>query len=243
VNRTADNHDPAPAPQTANLPRYKQVAAMIADQVADGVLAPGALAPSDAALAKVTGYSVLTCRRALRTLIKDGILIQGSGPSARPRVPGPGGSHQMLTDARRALSSALAEHRRAAGLTQPQLAELIGVSVTRVGHAETGRLWQSRPFWEGADKVLNADGGLLRLHDAYRAAELPRPAANLKDTTPATEETPPEPVPADALDAITIDVPEPVKSITITWLNGTVTTVCPPTGRRPQTHEGSTSQR
>jgi hypothetical protein len=44
------------------------------------------------------------------------------------------------------------------------------VSVTTVGHAETGRLWQSRHFWEQADAVLGADGDLLRRHDAFRAA-------------------------------------------------------------------------
>jgi Helix-turn-helix domain len=50
--------------------------------------------------------------------------------------------------------------RRAAGLTQPQLAEVVGVSVTSVGHAETGRLWQSRRFWEHVDKGLSAGGEL-----------------------------------------------------------------------------------
>jgi DNA-binding XRE family transcriptional regulator len=62
--------------------------------------------------------------------------------------------------------------RRAAGLTQPQLAEAVGMSITTVGHAETGRLWQSRRFWELADKELRADGELLALHDAYRAASV-----------------------------------------------------------------------
>jgi hypothetical protein len=69
----------------------------------------------------------------------------------------------------RPASRALARHRHAAGLTQPQLAEL---SVTTIGHAETGRTWQSRPFWEHADKFLTADGELIRLHEAYRATEV-----------------------------------------------------------------------
>ena len=194
---------------------------MVTKQVADGVLAPGALAPSGAALSKMTGYSVMTCRRALRTLVKDGILAQGASPSARPRVPGPGG--HTLTDAKCALSTALAERRRAAGLTQPQLAQLIGVSITRVGHAETGRLWQSRPFWEYADKALNADGELLRLHDAYRAAEVPleRPTGDAED--PMSEIGP-----AESPATVTVDVPESVASITITWIDGGVTTVYPP---------------
>lgn len=219
MNGTINGHDLTPAPRAVNLPRYKQVAAMVAKQVADGVLPPGALAPSGAALAKVTGYSVLTCRRALRTLIKDGVFVQGAGPSTRPRVPAPG--HQPLADAKRALSSALADHRRAAGLTQPQFAELIGVSVTRVGHAETGRLWQSRPFWEQADKALNAGGELLRLHDAYRAAEVPLREPAETDDTPS-ETDPSKPV------AVTVAVPGAVACITITWTNGVATTVCPP---------------
>ena len=39
-------------------------------------------------------------------------------------------------------------------LTQPQLAIRIGVSVTTVTHAETGRLWQAREFWKQADRAL-----------------------------------------------------------------------------------------
>ena len=34
----------------------------------------------------------------------------------------------------------------------PQLAAVTGMSVTSIGHAETGRLWQSRRFWELVDK-------------------------------------------------------------------------------------------
>jgi hypothetical protein len=75
-----------------------------------------------------------------------------------------------LAAATRALSAGLAARRRAHGLTQPELAALTGVSITLVGHAETGRLWQSRRFWERADGMLDAAGALLRLHDAYREA-------------------------------------------------------------------------
>jgi hypothetical protein len=67
----------------------------------------------------------------------------------------------------------LAARRRAAGLTQLDLAALAGCSITTIGHAETGRLWQSRRFWETADKALNGGGHLLALHDAYRAAASP----------------------------------------------------------------------
>ena len=146
---------------------------MVRGQIADGVLAPGASAPSGAKLAQMTGYSVLTCRRALQTLVEEGDLIAGISPSARPRVPSPTRPDLTLDDAKRELSAALADRRHALDLTQPQLAEIAGVSLTSIGHAETGRLWQGRPFWESVDKVLNADGALLRLYEVYRALETP----------------------------------------------------------------------
>ena len=52
---------------------------------------------------------------------------------------------------------------------------MLGVSVTTVGHAETGRLWQARGFWERAYEGLLADGALLRLHEQHQAAAV-RPA-------------------------------------------------------------------
>ncbi len=152
--------------------KYLRAAAVVRRQITDGVLRPGQPAPSGAELSRLTGYAVLTCRRALRLLITEGVLVPGPSRNARPRVAGaaqhPG--EQDLAAAERALSAGLSARRRAAGLTQPELAARAGVSVTTVGHAETGRLWQSRRFWERADSVLGAGGGLLRLHDAYRAA-------------------------------------------------------------------------
>jgi len=154
------------------MPKYARVAAAVRGQIADGTLRPGQPAPSGAALSRITGYSTLTCRRALRVLIADGVLAPGPSRNARPRVAGPPQSPAArdLASAARALATGLAARRRAKGLTQPELAELIGISVTTVGHAETGRLWQSRQFWEHADAVLGAGGDLLRLHDAYREA-------------------------------------------------------------------------
>jgi hypothetical protein len=154
------------------LPKYARVAAAIRSQVADGTLRPGQPAPSGAALSRFTGYSTLTCRRALRLLIAEGVLTPGPSRNARPRVAGPPQlpAERDLAAAARNLASGLAARRRAKGLTQPELAARAGVSVTTVGHAETGRLWQSRDFWERADTVLGAGGDLLRLHDAYREA-------------------------------------------------------------------------
>lgn len=160
---------------TANskgMSKYARVAENVRAQIADGTLRPGQPAPSGAALSRVTGYSTLTCRKALRVLIADGALIPGPSRNARPRVAGPPQppADRDLAAAARALAAGLAGRRRANGLTQPELARRVGVSVTTVGHAETGRLWQSRQFWERADAILGAGGALLRLHDVYRAA-------------------------------------------------------------------------
>src|ERR1700733_14778420 len=160
---------------TANgkgMPKYARVAEDVRAQIADGTLRPGQPAPSGAALSRVTGYSTLPGRKARRVLSAGGALAPGPSRNARPRVAGPPQlpSERGLAAAARALAAGLAGRRRANGLTQPELAGRVGVSVTTVGHAETGRLWQSRQFWERADAILGAGGALLRLHDVYRAA-------------------------------------------------------------------------
>jgi DNA-binding GntR family transcriptional regulator len=164
------------ADRNAALPKYLRVAAAIRRQIADGTLRPGQPAPSGAELSRAFGFSTLTCRKALRALIADGLLVPGPSRNARPRVADPAAPalERDLADAARALSAGLAARRHAAGLTQADLAELARVSVTTVGHAETGRTWQSRRFWERADAALRAAGDLLRLHDAYRAASSPQ---------------------------------------------------------------------
>jgi DNA-binding transcriptional regulator YhcF (GntR family) len=206
-----------------------QVAARIRVQVAAGLLMPGEAVPSGAALARATGFATLTCRKALRTLIQEGVLVPGASPGARPRVAvrGAAPGEQTLAKAARVLSASLASRRRGAGLTQPQLAAVTGMSVTSIGHAETCRLWQSRRFWELADKGVNAGGELLVLHDAYRAAAVPA------NRTTASRETGAK-VTADILPAVAVAASAPVASVTITWADGTVTTVRPPeTPARP----------
>lgn len=96
-------------------------------------------------------------------------------------------------------------------MLRPFLSALTGFSATAVGHAETGRLWQSREFWEKTDLALAAGGELTRLHDAYRAGTV----------SPASEEQPP---PAS------VPVPRAASLVRMTmhWSDGTVTTVCPP---------------
>jgi DNA-binding transcriptional regulator YhcF (GntR family) len=206
-----------------SLPKYLQVAARIRAQVASGALLPGAPVPSGAALSRTTGYSTLTCRRALRTLIDDGVLVPGVSRNARPRVAplAPVPVHRSLAESARTLSKSLAARRRFSGLTQPEFAKLVGVSVTTVGHAETGRLWQSRRFWERADAVLSASGELLALHDAYRAVAAsvgPDAAGGTTAANPA----------ADVLPAVAVSASGPVACVTITWADGAVSTVYPP---------------
>ena len=171
------------------LPKYLRVAAVIRRQIADGTLRPGQPAPSGAELSRTFGFSTLTCRKALRALIAEGLLVPGPSNNARPRVADPQAPdvERDLADAARALSAGLAARRHAAGLTQAELAALAGVSVTTVGHAETGRTWQSRRFWERADSALRAAGDLLRLHDSYRAASSPRQGQ--RSTTNSIERT------------------------------------------------------
>lgn len=207
------------------LPKYAQVAALIRAQIADGRLKPGESAPSGAALARTTGYSALTCRRALDKLIKEKVLVPGTSPTARPRVPAdmPTLSQQALADTARTLSAALADRRRVAGLTQPQLAGIIGVSITTVGHAETGRLWQSRRFWEYADKGLSAGGELLALHDAYRAATVLADTAAKTNQIDARTKTA-----AEIPSTIAVAISAPETCVTITWADGEITTVYPP---------------
>jgi DNA-binding transcriptional MocR family regulator len=70
-------------------PKYAQAAARVRAQIAAGILKPGSPAPSGAALARATGYSALTCRKALALLIREGALRPGPSPNARPASPAP----------------------------------------------------------------------------------------------------------------------------------------------------------
>jgi transcriptional regulator with XRE-family HTH domain len=203
--------------------KRETAAGLVRDMIADGTLRPGAPAPSGAALARQTGFSTLTCRQALGTLLADGTLMRGASPTARLRVAQRGGAGAGDADALRvALSRSLARRRHAAGMTQPELAGKLGVSVTTVGHAETGRTWQGRSFWLRADRELGADGDLLRLFDQYKAAECPAPE-KAGDSEP--EEAAPAAQAAPALPASVTITPA---GVSITWSDGTQTLVTAP---------------
>jgi transcriptional regulator with XRE-family HTH domain len=69
----------------------------------------------------------------------------------------------------RALGQRLAALRTAAGLSQPQLAPLVGYSRSTVANAETGRRPAARDFWRRCDHVLATGGVLVRAYDELAA--------------------------------------------------------------------------
>ena len=200
---------------TAVAGKSDQVAALIRARIADGSLRPGMYAPSGAELAKETGFAVVTCRKGLLRLFREGMLTR-MARSTRYRVAGATPVDGLE------LSHALAGRRRAAGLTQPELARQIGVSVTTIGHAETGRLWQSRRFWQSVDLALRADGALLGQYDLLRA---PSPAGSTAGEPVMT--TTPVQFGAEGV-LITLSC-APVQ-ITVRWGDGSVTKMQPGCG-------------
>jgi hypothetical protein len=106
-------------------------------------------------------------------------------------------------------------------MTQPELAAELAVSLTTVGHAETGRLWQARDFWRRADALLDEFGDLLRMFDDYRAAKHAAPAGEPDDTPPPDEPAPPGAV---LPSSVTISP----AGVLVTWPDGTGTLVTPP---------------
>jgi len=67
---------------------YRQLAAELRAQIADGRLQPGALVPSEAALMQTYGFARETVRRAIRELRIEGLVIvqPGRGTWVRPEV-------------------------------------------------------------------------------------------------------------------------------------------------------------
>lgn len=197
------------------------VAARVRAMIADGRLKPGAAAPTGLALAALTGFSPKTCNTALEMLVQDGVLSRGSRGDTRPRVaPETGAGANFAADPRaasRALSARLRERRHARKLTQPELADLLGTSRSSIGHAETGRLWHARDFWQRADAELGGD--LLQLFDAYLVAE---------SSPPAPAGVPPVPVPVAVSPVLAVSVAVSPECVTVTWSDGTVHVVRPP---------------
>lgn len=71
-------------------------------------------------------------------------------------------SPEQIREAWRDLGRQLAEWRKAAALTQHQLAALTWHSRSSIANIETGRQKASRQFWEHADRELGASGMLAK---------------------------------------------------------------------------------
>jgi len=72
------------------------------------------------------------------------------------------------------LGRRLASLRKAAGLTQDQVARATLVHRSYISHAECGRDLPRREFWEAADTLLLADGALLAAYDALNGIQKKR---------------------------------------------------------------------
>ena len=76
-------------PDLANDPRkYVRLAAELRAKIAAGTLAPGEPTPSRATLAQQTGWSPLTCAKALRLLESEGLLTRYKGLGYFVKLPG-----------------------------------------------------------------------------------------------------------------------------------------------------------
>jgi tetratricopeptide (TPR) repeat protein len=88
-----------------------------------------------------------------------------------------------------ALGRQLSECRRAAGLSQVQLAPLAGYSRSTVANVETGRQHVPRDFWTGCDTALRTGDTFARAYDeietAQRRDRLPAVIAARNTGTPA----------------------------------------------------------
>jgi DNA-binding transcriptional regulator YhcF (GntR family) len=200
---------------------------LVRQMIADGTLKPGGAAPSGRALARETGFQPATCRRALGDLVEDGTLTRGVSATGRLRVAQPGGGcHPDVEMLQEKLSRALAARRKAARLTQQQLADVLGVSVTTAGHAETGRTWQSRDFWRHADHLLVADGDLLHLYDTYEVAVRAAPEAAGGDVPAET---------SAVLPVLPVSVTITPDGVAVAWPDGTQTLVRAPGRQDPET--------
>jgi len=88
----------------------------------------------------------------------------------RSGAPRPGESTDTLA-ARRALGARLARLRTAAGLTQHDLAPLVGYGRSTVGNVEIGKQRVPRRFWLRCDEILATGGGLTEAYDEVEAKE------------------------------------------------------------------------
>ena len=96
------------------------------------------------------------------------------------RVEGSG----RLDSAWRALGERLARYRRAAGLSQSQLAGLVEYSRSTIGNVETGRQHVPADFWRRADEAVGADRVLLTASEEIEAVARGERLAAAHDARP-----------------------------------------------------------
>lgn len=73
------------------VPVYRQLAAILRDRVTSGELAPGRPVPSETSLMQQYGLARETCRKAVRVLRDEGlvIIVQGRGAFVVPEAERP----------------------------------------------------------------------------------------------------------------------------------------------------------
>lgn len=72
----------------SGIPRYEQLRSVLADMIREGLLGPGGALPAERELARVTGWSRVTVRRALALLADEGVVNSkpGSGNFVGERI-------------------------------------------------------------------------------------------------------------------------------------------------------------
>lgn len=78
---------------------------------------------------------------------------------------------ESIDEQRRALGELLAAFRKAANLTQGQLANLAFHDRTKVTHIENGRARADERFWQACDDAVNANGALVTAFHDLEAAK------------------------------------------------------------------------
>lgn len=76
-----------------------------------------------------------------------------------------------VVELRRAVGQQLRAGRRAAGLSQRQVARVLNYDRSAISHLEAGRHPAPREFWRQADALLSANGALLAAYDALAEAK------------------------------------------------------------------------
>jgi transcriptional regulator with XRE-family HTH domain len=78
--------------------------------------------------------------------------------------------HATVAMLRRSLGTHLATYRRAAGLSQPQLAQVLGRTRSTLSKIEHGTRTMPAALWKIADDLCHAHGALISEHDTLQAA-------------------------------------------------------------------------